>query len=120
MAASLTAALTATVALLLPHALSARPMTAKRAAAIDAAVQSEMARIDAKGLALAVVENGKVVLVRAYGLRNVDGRPLQIDTAQRHDGDDEEGGDAAHHADQDTDEQVIRHVSASRQGARRS
>ena len=77
----LLSALTATVALLLPHALSARPMTAKRAAAIDAAVQSEMARIDAKGLALAVVENGKVVLVRAYGLRNVDGRPLQIDTA---------------------------------------
>ena len=41
------------------------------------------------------------------------GAPLQVEAAQGHHGDDEEGGDAAHHADQDADEQVIRHVSAS-------
>lgn len=54
----------------------AKPMTAKRAAAIDAAVHDGMARVGSKGLALAVVEDGKVVLTRAYGLRTARGDPL--------------------------------------------
>lgn len=54
----------------------ARQMTPPRAAAIDAAVQAGMARVGAKGLALAVVEDGKVVLTRAYGLRTNAGAPL--------------------------------------------
>ena len=56
------------------------PMTAPRAAAIDAAVHAGMARVGAKGLALAVVEDGKVVLTRAYGLRTGAGAPLATDS----------------------------------------
>lgn len=72
--------LAAAALLLSPPPASARPMTAERAAAIDAAATAELARIGANGLGLAVVEEGKVVLVRAYGQRNVDGDPLQTDT----------------------------------------
>lgn len=55
-------------------------MAAARAAAIDTAVQAGMARVGAKGLALAVVEDGKVVLTRAYGLRTDAGAPLATDS----------------------------------------
>jgi CubicO group peptidase (beta-lactamase class C family) len=56
------------------------PMTPARAAAIDAAVHAGMARSGGKGLALAVIENGKVVLVRTYGVCNIAGAPLEADT----------------------------------------
>lgn len=67
-------------ALLIPATVEARAMTAARAAAIDGTVKREMARAGVKGLALAVVEDGKPVFVRAYGVRNVEGAPLETDT----------------------------------------
>jgi len=48
---------------------------------LDAAVQRLMAREKVQGLALAVIEGGKVVRVAAFGHRNVArGLPLTIDT----------------------------------------
>jgi len=47
------------------------------AAAIDAEVARAMAATGAKGLAVAVVENGRIVHVKAYGARNGAGDPLQ-------------------------------------------
>jgi len=47
---------------------------------IDAAVTGAMAETQAKGLALAVIENGRVVRVRSYGVRNAAGDPLRPDT----------------------------------------
>lgn len=55
---------------------AAVPMTAARAARIDAAVHEGMARTGTRGLALAVVEKGRVVLARAYGERNIEKEPL--------------------------------------------
>lgn len=68
------------MALITSTAAGAQPMTPRRAAAIDRAVHQGMARVGAKGMALAVIENGKVALVRAYGARNAAGAPLQRDT----------------------------------------
>lgn len=59
---------------------ASRPMTPPRAMAIDTAVRAAMTRVGAKGLALAVVENGRVVLERHYGARNAAGAPLRPDT----------------------------------------
>jgi CubicO group peptidase (beta-lactamase class C family) len=50
------------------------------AAAIDAEVARAMASTGAKGLAVAVVENGRIVHVKAYGARNGAGDPLQAAT----------------------------------------
>ncbi|MFM9863291.1 MAG: serine hydrolase domain-containing protein [Micropepsaceae bacterium] len=50
------------------------------AAAIDAEVERAMAATGAKGLAVAVVENGRVVHVKSYGVRNAAGDPLQANT----------------------------------------
>ena len=72
--------LAAFVAVLAPAAVVSRPMTPRRADAISAAVERGMARTGTKGMALAVVEDGRVVLVRAYGLRDQEGAPLQTDT----------------------------------------
>lgn len=47
---------------------------------IDATVQSAMAATCAKGLGVAVVHNGQVVLTKAYGVRNAANAPLSIDT----------------------------------------
>ena len=55
---------------------AARPMAAARTAAIDTAVRAGMARVDAQGLTLAVIEDGRVVLTRTYGVRNAAGAPL--------------------------------------------
>jgi CubicO group peptidase (beta-lactamase class C family) len=49
-------------------------------AAIDAEVAGIMARTGAKGLAVAVIDRGKVVYVHAYGMRNAKGDPLTTDT----------------------------------------
>lgn len=49
-------------------------------AALDAEVARAMVATQAKGLALAVIEDGKVVHVRSYGARNANGAPLQPDT----------------------------------------
>lgn len=63
-----------------PSPALAGVMTATRTAAIDAAVRSGMARVHAKGLSIAVVENGKVVFSRRYGDRNAAGAPLAANT----------------------------------------
>jgi len=49
-------------------------------AAVDAAVRQAMARTHAKGLAIALIDAGKVRYVQAYGERNAKGEPLQTDT----------------------------------------
>ena len=50
------------------------------AATIDARVAQAMAQTKAKGLALAVIDGGKIVHVHAYGARNAAGDPLRTDT----------------------------------------
>ena len=49
-------------------------------AALDAEAARAMAATQAKGLAIAVIDDGKVVQVRSYGARNAAGDPLQTDT----------------------------------------
>ena len=48
--------------------------------AIEAAVHRMMAKTGARGLAVAVIDGGRVHYVRAYGVRNAKGDPLQTDT----------------------------------------
>lgn len=48
--------------------------------AIDDEVARAMATTGAKGLALAVIDQGKIVYVRSYGLRNAKGDRLRDDT----------------------------------------
>lgn len=49
-------------------------------AALDAEVAHAMAATQAKGLAVAVIDQGKVRHVRSYGARNAVGDPLETDT----------------------------------------
>jgi CubicO group peptidase (beta-lactamase class C family) len=49
-------------------------------AAIDAAVNKIMTNTHAKGMAVAVIDHGKVEYVHAYGVRNDKGDPLTTDT----------------------------------------
>ena len=49
-------------------------------ASIDAEVSKIMSRTNAKGMAVAVVDHGKVGYVHAYGIRNAKGDPLTTDT----------------------------------------
>ncbi|RZJ09914.1 MAG: class A beta-lactamase-related serine hydrolase [Rubrivivax sp.] len=70
---------------LLAPLLAALPLLACAAsvpspAAIDAEAARLMSASQAEGLALAVVDEGRVVHVAAYGKRNAAGAPLQIDT----------------------------------------
>lgn len=48
--------------------------------AIDFRVHQLMTNTGAKGLALAVIDEGQVVYVQAYGIRNGQGDPLQTNT----------------------------------------
>jgi CubicO group peptidase (beta-lactamase class C family) len=48
--------------------------------AIDAEVSRVMAKTNTQGFALAVIDNGRVVFVKSYGLRNAKGDPLRSDT----------------------------------------
>ncbi len=48
--------------------------------AIDATVGKIMTQTHAKGMALAVIDHGKVAYVQSYGARNATGDPLTIDT----------------------------------------
>ena len=50
------------------------------AAAIDARVRSAMGETRAHGMAIAVIDDGRVAYVQAYGARNAKGDPLQTDT----------------------------------------
>lgn len=49
-------------------------------AAIDRQAEGLLARTGAKGVAIAVIDRGKVTYVRAYGERNAKGDPLRTDT----------------------------------------
>jgi CubicO group peptidase (beta-lactamase class C family) len=49
-------------------------------AAIDAQVKKVMSNTHANGMAIAVVDKGKVGYVQAYGIRNAKGDPLTINT----------------------------------------
>ena len=48
--------------------------------AIDARVRAAMASTHANGMAIAVIDDGKVTYVQAYGIRNAKSDPLQTDT----------------------------------------
>ena len=48
--------------------------------AIDREVSKIMIHTHAKGMAVAVIDHGKVGYVRAYGIRNAKGDPLTADT----------------------------------------
>ncbi|AKQ63721.1 Beta-lactamase class C and other penicillin binding protein [Myxococcus hansupus] len=50
------------------------------AAALDGEMKRAMAATGAKGLALAVIDDGRVVATRAHGWRNAQGEPLRTDT----------------------------------------
>jgi len=54
--------------------------TIPNGAAIDAEVGKIMNRTHAKGMAVAVIDHGKVGYVQAYGIRNAKGDPLATDT----------------------------------------
>jgi CubicO group peptidase (beta-lactamase class C family) len=64
----------------LPAIVHAAPPRRASPQAIDAAVRAGMARTGANGLALAIVEDGRVSLVRTWGARNARGDPLRPDT----------------------------------------
>ncbi|MEQ1617310.1 MAG: serine hydrolase domain-containing protein [Terricaulis sp.] len=49
-------------------------------ASVDAEVARAMAASGAQGMAVAVIDEGRVVYVNAYGRRNAAGEPLQTDT----------------------------------------
>jgi CubicO group peptidase (beta-lactamase class C family) len=59
---------------------SARAPTLPGAPAIDAEIHRALAATHAQGLALAVIDGGKVTYVRAFGVRDAAGAPLQTDT----------------------------------------
>ncbi len=65
-------------ACLLPH--EARAQTIPSGAAIDAEVNKLMARTNARGVAVAVIDHGKPGYIHAYGARNAKGDPLTADT----------------------------------------
>src|ERR1039458_3176581 len=54
--------------------------TIPNGAAIDAEVSEIMNRTHAKGVAVAVIDHGKVGYVHAYGIRNAKGDPMTADT----------------------------------------
>lgn len=62
--------------LLLPALAHAAP----EPAAIDAKIRKVLDATKANGIAIAVIENGKVRYTQAYGIRNAKGDPLQTDT----------------------------------------
>ena len=61
------------------HCSACRPPTRPfpTEAALDAEAARAMAATQAKGLAIAVIDDGKVVHVRSYGARNAAGDPLR-------------------------------------------
>lgn len=64
----------------LPTVLQAQPPRQTEVAAIDTAVRRAMARTGTRGLALGVIEDGRVVLVRTWGHRNAAGALLEPNT----------------------------------------
>jgi CubicO group peptidase (beta-lactamase class C family) len=64
----------------LPTLVHASPPRRASPQAIDAAVRAGMARTGARGLALAIIDDGRVSMVRTWGARNARGDPLLPDT----------------------------------------
>jgi CubicO group peptidase (beta-lactamase class C family) len=62
----------------LPFAVAAQ--TTPGGAAIDAEVAKIMTHTRAEGMAVAVIDHGKVGYVQSYGIRNAKGDPLKTDT----------------------------------------
>ena len=62
----------------LPFRVAAQ--TTPSGAAIDAEVAEIMTRTRAEGMAVAVIDHGKVGYVQSYGIRNAKGDPLKTDT----------------------------------------
>lgn len=62
-------------------ALPAVAQTIPTAAAIDAKVGAVMTKTGAKGMSVAVIDDGKVSYAKAYGIRNDKRDPLTVDTA---------------------------------------
>jgi CubicO group peptidase (beta-lactamase class C family) len=60
--------------------VAAAAQTIPNSAAIDARVSKVMTLTHAKGMAVAVIDHGKVGYVHAYGIRNAKGDPLTTDT----------------------------------------
>src|SRR5450432_617985 len=60
--------------------IAAVAQTIPSGAAIDTEVGKIMSRTNARGMAVAVIDHGKVGYVQAYGIRNAKGDPLTIDT----------------------------------------
>jgi CubicO group peptidase (beta-lactamase class C family) len=63
---------------LLGAAAGAQPMPG--GPAIDAAAASVLAQTRAQGMAIAVIDHGRVAYVQAYGIRDAAGDPLTVDT----------------------------------------
>src|SRR3954467_14727855 len=60
------------------HRLDGRPRTPRQ---IDAEVEGQMAKGQVPGLALALIQDGQPVYVKAYGLRSVENKkPLETET----------------------------------------
>src|SRR3954451_13233672 len=67
--------------LLLPTASSmAHAASPREFSSVDTAVHKLMAETGARGLALAIIDDGRVRYVHAYGVRNAHGDPLTTDT----------------------------------------
>jgi CubicO group peptidase (beta-lactamase class C family) len=66
--------------LTLVAATMGRAMPPKQISTVDAAAHALMAKTGAKGLAIAIIDGGKVRYVQAYGVRNGQGDPLRTDT----------------------------------------
>ncbi|ESQ83659.1 hypothetical protein AEAC466_11675 [Asticcacaulis sp. AC466] len=67
-------------ALLSVPAIAATPRPIPAPLAIDARIAEAMTATHAKGLAIAIVDDGKVAYVKSYGVRNAADDPLQTDT----------------------------------------
>jgi CubicO group peptidase (beta-lactamase class C family) len=70
----------AAIAALLLSQAPAASAAAPDAEAVDATVRRAMARTGARGLAIAIIDDGQPVLVRAWGERNAAGDPLTTET----------------------------------------
>ena len=80
LALTVASSITFTAACLSVQAQGVAQAALPKPAAIDARVHKVMTDTGSKGLAIAVIDNGKVAYVQAYGVRNAKGNPLQIDT----------------------------------------
>lgn len=80
LALTLASSITLTAACLSAQAQRVAQAALPKPAAIDLRVHKAMTDTDSKGLAIAVIDDGNVVYVQAFGVRNAKGDPLQTDT----------------------------------------